>query len=138
MRRMYSENQLDTQIKEVIESGEIDNAKPIYFHPIVMITAGIFRLAITILDNNPTAYTWDTLKVKMKEIADGMQSNGQFNSNGFFKTSSIVCVADVIDYKYGTDKIIVYGANTSDGSNQNLELTNLTPTEFYDKVNKIN
>ena len=32
MRRMWAKGQLDTEIKKVIESGKIENAKPLYWH----------------------------------------------------------------------------------------------------------
>ena len=36
MRRMFSEKQIETQITSLVEGGTLDNAKPIYCHPIYM------------------------------------------------------------------------------------------------------
>ena len=43
MKRMWSKNEIlrmnDAQIRTLIESGTLDNAKPIYFHPLTLYTA---------------------------------------------------------------------------------------------------
>ena len=56
MRRMYSEKQIDSQIKEIIEGGQVDNAKPLYFHPITILhgvgASATMCASIIIINNN--------------------------------------------------------------------------------------
>ena len=84
---MWSKNELlrlsHAEIKKLIESGEITNAKPIYFHPIRMqvsatLGGNIHRIncSICVLNNSSTPFTYATLSKwvydnDIKLIADG-------------------------------------------------------------------
>ena len=62
MRRMYSEKQLEAIIKQEVESGQLENAKPIYWHTVKIQRGGNAQQAtfarilgyIIILNNNAT------------------------------------------------------------------------------------
>ena len=57
---MWSRGQVKNLSKEVIESGLVDNAKPIYCHPIVIIFTSGGRMGCLIFNNSPTPFTADT------------------------------------------------------------------------------
>ena len=71
-RRMFSEKQIEKMAKEVavqeveelVEGGTLDNAKPIYCHPITIQISATHkaRLTMLIFNNSPTEFTLDTLK----------------------------------------------------------------------------
>ena len=64
MKRMYSEEELQEIIKTLIESGTIENAKPIYFHPVRFSIVGslgsqpvrVVNGSVVILNNSPDAF----------------------------------------------------------------------------------
>ena len=139
MKRMWSKNELKEISKQLIESGLIENAKPIYFHPCFVRDNGEntwARITFIILDNNSTAYTWSTFKAKLKELLDAgaaIQINGVFQE----KTTEdhAYCQAFILlkidaDYK-------LYGV-TPDGTQYHISLDSITASVFDDGVNKIN
>lgn len=140
MRRMYSKNQINTQIEGVIKSGSIDNAKPIYFHPIYFVyddeSASIW-LSWFILDNDPTAYTFATLKAKFREL---VSVGARFITTGGIKVKGTSAwLQAIITEDQGDNKTQVFCANGTTADVITLE--NLNPeniTAFQDGVNKIN
>jgi len=96
MRRMFSLKQLqeiaDNRVKTLVEGGTLENAKPIYFHPIRMqITATfggqVFRAnsSLVVLNNSATPFTYATLSKWVYDnninlIADGPVILGSDNS----------------------------------------------------------
>lgn len=122
--------------KANVSGTTYDLGKPIYYHPIIVTTDGVFRFQCVILDNNPTAYTRTTFKAKVHELCD----LGAFiNVNGEYQDSveGEMVHLDLITklggaYKligsYYTQMNITYDLDTIvDGSDQ-----------FTDGVNKIN
>ena len=101
MKRMWSKNELlrlsDAEIKKLIESGEIDNAKPIYLHSITLIGAAalpnIGRLTCFILNNDDTPFTSETF---LDYVDNLYQSAGE---NVRIMTSGGVVVPSGGDYK---------------------------------------
>ena len=63
MRRMFSEKQVkemaQAETTSLVESGELENAKPIYYHPINCYNDALGVLSFLILDNQEAAYTSD-------------------------------------------------------------------------------
>ena len=96
MRRMYSLNQLESianaRVKALVEGGTLENAKPIYFHPIRITIAATFggvvyrvNSSICVLNNSPTPFTYATLSKWVYDntislMADGPVINGSDNS----------------------------------------------------------
>lgn len=73
MRRMYSKKQIEeiaaSKTKELVESGELDNAKPIYWHSVsIKRLAGsdpevlYYYFDFIIINNDPTPFTMDSFK----------------------------------------------------------------------------
>lgn len=122
-------------IGAILSTGEIPNAKPIYYHPIYVtqtITDSLVRASFVIIDNNATPYTWSTFLAKIKDLMD----NGAFiQVNGFFEKSG--GVYDLFIGLKENDKYICYG-NDYQGAREQLNLENVTVSTFYDGVNKIN
>ena len=72
---MFSLEQLkgiaDARVQALVEGGTLDNAKPIYYHPIYFADQNWNAImCVTILDNNPTAYTKSTFIAKVEELCD--------------------------------------------------------------------
>lgn len=86
MRRMYSQNQLENQIKSVIESGTVDNAKPIYWHGIDMYKAGETSLQGHILNNLATPI--DSV-AKFKTWIEAIPGDVSFTVNGTIKIGDV-------------------------------------------------
>lgn len=139
MRRMYSEKQLDSQIKVVIKSGQVENAKPIYCHPILFRLidgSNVCRGGCLILDNNPTPYDWTTFKAKCKEIAVAINDTARIVCTGSCYANSTCIINQGIDCS--TDgTMTIWGFNIS-GDNASYRIDNKTINQFFDGVNKIN
>ena len=141
MRRMYSEKQIEELIKQVVSSGLIENAKPLYFHPVVITdTANDDVISFTILNNDSTPFT--TLAQFINYVmawGDGAQliCNGgnlrTLNSGSSF-TPSCVEVKENELYFVGMDNGGVYHSSTQYG----IKLNTTNFTAISDKVNKIN
>ena len=91
MRRMWSKNQLENQSKqaaqEVIESGLVENAKPLYYHGIEIFNkdgSTVFDITFAIIDNDSTPYTWERIKAWVNSIDDDVL----INANGFYNNDS--------------------------------------------------
>lgn len=139
MKRMWAKNELlrlsDAEIRKLIESGEISNAKPIYYHPIYFtqtLEGSLVRASFVIFDNDETPYTWDTFLAKIKSLMD----DGAFiQVNGFFEKSG--GVYNLFVGLKESSNYVCYG-NDYQGARETLNLDNVTISTFYDGVNKIN
>lgn len=137
MKRMWSKNELkniaDTRVQALIEGGTIENAKPIYYHPIfIRDYAHNIRLTLAILNNNDALFTFDTLKEYIKDLLD---NGATIQANGFLTSSSkaydiFIILKDSGEYR-------VYG-NDYEGNQQYTQLDDITASTFADGVNKIN
>ena len=121
-------------IEDILADGNVDNAKPIYYHPVfVRDNVSTSRLSFVILDNNPEAYTWNTFKTKIKAL---MKAGAYIQCNGFFMITTN-CYNAFILYEESTDNFHLYG-NKADGTQAWISLDNITASSFDDGVNKIN
>ena len=137
MRRMYSLKQLqeiaDERTKSLVEGGTLENAKPIYFHPIyIQDDATTARYTFIILDNQKTAYTFSTFKAKAKELMD---NGALLQVNGYFILEETIHQVYILG-KY-SNSYRLYGVSPS-GSRSYIVLDDITDTQFEDGVNKIN
>lgn len=146
MRKMYSLEQLKNLIEsgatakaiEVIESGLVDNAKPIYIHPIVLLSStSHVSLSLFIFDNSDEPYdTWTKIKAKMKSIADAIEDTARFPSIGSaIKEGTPFTLRNIDASTSGT--FTVYGMDDS-GNSVYMNITNMTTDVCFDGVNKIN
>ena len=135
MRRMYSENQLQEITKEVIESGQVDNAKPIYCHPCVMSADGI-RIAFFIFNNIATPYaTFGQTMTYLRTILNEDLTTVRVITTGGFIDNTKLAVAAQINLT--ADSCVIYGISESNAS-ASKDLSSLFSTSIFDGVNKIN
>lgn len=149
MKRMWSKNELlrlsDAEIRRLIESGEITNAKPIYFHPIrfdingntASQTVQVKSGSIMILNNSSEALDSFT---KLKHYLYNNGSNIDILcSIDFFDTGvyagqilSMTCTGET-ESEFINIKFTLDGATLIDGALSNVEFA-----VTGDVVNKIN
>lgn len=132
------ENGVLPLIKEEVESGTLENAKPIYYHPIGIwsdedVDENECRIQFLILDNNSTPYTKATLIAKLQELMD---IGAVINANGYLKYDN-VCYPVYVIQKAGGEYKVYYHTTTG---RANILLSNITGphSEISDGVNKIN
>ena len=136
---------VDTNIedvaKDLIEGGTIDNAKPIYCHPITIVdntASKDRRLTCLIFNNDPTSFD----KAKFKDFLDSLGSvDGKIMLSGGFKSGTTIAIASYLRYN-GTLYYLV-GTDVSNGeafSVFNADFDEIFPSTctFEDGVNKIN
>ena len=99
MRRMYSQKEIEqlalAKAQELIESGEVENAKPIYYHPVILDrpSPNFVRVSFWILNNNPTAFTKSTFAEFISTLSD---SAIRLNCTGsVLNDGSVLIVSDV-------------------------------------------
>lgn len=159
----YSKDQIDSIINNIMAllngkaslsgatfSGPVDiptlngetnpSIKPVYIHPIVINTLNeprTLNIAIFIFDDNPTPYTWDTLKAKMIALGTSL-GVARFPTTGSFYTNSAVHVPNHI-YCNGSE-IVIAGQSVTAGIVGTEHLENITSSQvsIADGVNKIN
>lgn len=139
MRRMYSQNQLETQIKSVIESGQVDNAKPLYFHPIAIGLTGSYYLTMIIINNDATAFTRQTLTALLKADSGRYLVNGNYfvsGDDGYYLSPAYAQHNQGNLYLVGIDS--KGSAHTSSVNAINFENMIANSGTFEDAVNKIN
>lgn len=133
MRRMYSENQLENKIKNVIESGTVDNAKPIYWHGIDMYRAGETSLQGHILSNSATPI--DSVN-KFKAWIEGISGDVSFTVNGVIKIGEVSYSAFLLR-KYGeTNTYSIYYKTDTGYSSASFNWDVIQA--LSDNVNKVN
>ena len=123
-----------------ITGGTIENAKPIYFHPINVVNTVSFYLGFIILNNDSTQLdTKDKLLSVMRAIQAelGEGNTARFPATGSFTLSSKQYIAYSIEVPNQT-LVKIYGRSVEDGTSNSIEIQNLTFNATYDGVNKIN
>ncbi|MBO7731229.1 MAG: hypothetical protein J6S67_01700 [Methanobrevibacter sp.] len=143
MKRMWSrrelKNQADARVKALVEGGTLENAKPIYYHPIALSseyaegTKLECRVQFAIIDNRESAYTYATLDAKLKTLLD---AGAIININGYLKDGSTLYPVYMIQ-KVSDEYRVYYHSTTSRGSKLLGEIFSETST-FSDGVNKLN
>ena len=130
---------VDDNIKNIIESGEVDNAKPIYCHPILFRLvdgSNVCRSGCLILDNNPTPYTWDTFKAKCLSIAQAIEDTARIVCTGSCFVNNVCIINQGIDC--GTNgNMVIWGFDTV-GQSVSYRIDDKTVNQFFDGINKIN
>lgn len=136
-----TENLLDVATKEDIEGGTLENAKPLYFHPITIVLAGQYAITMIIINNQSEAFTKTTLiQYLSAETTRGRYMlNGSYytsGEDGFYLSPSYVIYRNNDLYLYGIDS---NGVTHSNAVNQ-IYFSNVlnNATTFEDEVNKIN
>ena len=139
MRRMFSEKQLkemaQAETTALVEGGELENAKPIYCHPITLLGQSGNKTKLTMLIFNNTATAFD--RNSFKSYLAGMPT-ARFMTSGFYDDGVEVHVASYITAQSTTSiSFLGYGLTTGDIDSINIA-TDINDFLFYDGVNKIN
>ena len=142
MKRMWSKGQVKNLSKEVIESGLVDNAKPIYCHPISIddnVSDNKVHIALLIFDNSNEEYnTLSKLTAKLTSIFN-INEYAVFPITGaiYYNSASALHIAQKIIYIEGTGISIL--TSRPDGTQGNFTMsTYLGNAIIVDGVNKIN
>ena len=130
--------QTENDVKALIEGGTIENAKPLYFHPISIIITGtnIGYFTLFIINNSSTAFTGSTLINYIKNTSGRYLVNGAYKTSSYYLSPSYVSTSENAIYLIGVD-------NQGDihASSQNVidfESIIASANIFNDNVNKIN
>ena len=138
MRRMFSLNQLKEISKEVIESGAVSNAKPIYCHPIEIYKSNVCNITCLIFNNtNDKINTYDKLKQAIHNFG-GTVYNRLHASGGFYTGEKTLIVSELVEFITQDNKFKLVGLYTDgDVEDSGLDITSET-FNIVDDVNKIN
>ena len=147
MRRMYSENQLkqlaDSRVEALVEGGTLDNAKPIYCHPITIdnddgTAANPGHLALLIFDNSSEEYnTYEKLVAKLNSIFT-VNAKAVFPITGalYYTSGSALHVAQKIAKPSTVITVFTVRPNGTQGYFGLFDY--FGGATIYDGVNKIN
>ena len=133
--------QTENDVKALVEGGTLENAKPIYYHPIYCVIGveGTYNKLVfqcAILDNNSTAYTNTTLIQKLKDLMD---VGAIINVNGYYKDSNNEYADVMVLYKSGASYTSDTFKPTATGTFSFSQLLEeATDISVVDGVNKIN
>ena len=134
-------------IGAIIGTGEIDNAKPIYCHPITIDgenSSYVIHVSLLIFDNSNEEYnTYTKLRDKILQIF-GVNNQAIFPITGglVYKSTNVHYIAQKINYddNQGSLSSEIKALNTTTGALGWFALSSFAGSEFtyYDGVNKIN
>ena len=135
-----TDSDIDGRITTLVQGGTLENAKPIYCHPISLITnvsSGVgeeTRLQLLIFNNEPTAYTASTIISYLKDLMD---QGAIVMVNGYILDNGTYC--GVYNLQKITTKYYLYYYIPTLGRNS-IELDNIVAGSFIinDGINKIN
>lgn len=144
---MFSLKQLqeiaDARIEALVEGGTLDNAKPIYCHPITIQSTGeslIFRITMLIFNNDSTPFTRTSFKTWLDNLLTELGTTVRVMISGAYNTGEKIIIASHLSHE--SVGYFVNGINVSDGSQDFVggEYSTLFPSSvgFVDAVNKIN
>ena len=150
MRRMYSLKQLEEVSKkvskEVIESGEVDNAKPIYCHPVFLNSNRTFdnvvlQVTMLIFNNDPTPFTKSTW-IEWVQALFRTYPTAKILTSGFYNVYPTSCfrVNEETDPNVNTSIDISLAETSTSGIQRHIAFADILneATIFEDGVNKIN
>ena len=143
---MYSENELIKLIQKVgadiIESGEVENAKPIYCHPVYLkysrSDSSIVEITMLIFNNNATAFTKDTFITWATQLFNNTP-DAKILTSGFIGVSPVCCFKKSETNPDTAFNLIRTSTTTASGTTPvNFSEIRDETTIFEDGVNKIN
>lgn len=140
MKRMYSEEELNSMIEakaqEMIESGEIENAKPIYWHGLDIYNGAegtLFKAHI--LNNSPSPFN------TLQKLKDWFLSFGDnridLDGNGCFKLNNVLYPAISLVKVENGSEIKAYYQGTNGYESAAVDILTLF-VGIGDRVRKIN
>ena len=129
----------EEDLKNELDKGSYDNAKPIYCHPINLFLTidanNVVYLSLFVFNNDKTKLTWETFQQWITDLTTKV-SSARIITTGSIVSSGIRYPANYI-YSNGTTRSFVVDENI-EVSITDTALASLTPSFFEDGVNKIN
>ena len=142
MRKMYTEEEIKDVVNYAVEKGLINNAKPIFCHPITIDkeveSSDIVHISFLIFDNSNEEYnTYDKLRAKLLSIF-ALNPSAVFPCTGaiYYISGASILIAQKIEL-YETD-IIRIRAVRPNGTLGYFNLLSFNTAIYFDGVNKIN
>ncbi|MBO7731982.1 MAG: hypothetical protein J6S67_05500 [Methanobrevibacter sp.] len=135
MRKMFSLKQLEeianARVESLVEGGTLENAQPIYFHPVTL-TGTNTRVSLIILNNSATPFTKTSLKQFMLNLSDA-----RFLISGYFNKDNVSYVTSYILIDSGEIKLTGLNLASNTDTVLTIDIEN-DFTSLNDGVNKIN
>lgn len=127
---------------EDIEAGTIENAKPIYIHPITILNSTAARLTLLIFNNSSTPFTVSSFLDYLDALYEDVGAQTRILISGGFSTSENEVLIGSYLGKSDATTYYMLGISVStggaEGRNFNRENFAAFITDLYDGVNKIN
>ncbi len=138
---MFSENQLKNAAKEVIESGAVDNAKPIYCHPIYCSynrrdDSKIICFTCLIFNNDKNAFTKSSFYQWCKDLF-AEYPTASILASGFAGVAPISRILNGTSFEELRVQTSKTDTTSEEYSIYKTDIENES-TAFIDGVNKIN
>ena len=132
-------------VEDIIESGLVENAKPIYCHPITInyeTSPKYIRITCLIFNNDPTPFTINSFKKWIDDVAEATENTARLMISGGVTYDTTSVIVSYL-YKSASNNYIIGGLSRTTGENDyvsDADFNNLFPTGnlFIDGVNKIN
>lgn len=145
MRRMYSLNQLEqvanARVKALVEGGTLENAKPIYCHPVYLkynrsYDEKIVQLTMLIFNNDSENFTKATFVAWLKALFTSVPT-AKILTSGFFSTNAACCITNASD---ANAVFLQFASTETAGGQAYLQYEDILneDTILEDGVNKIN
>ena len=132
MRRMFSLRQLEEISKKVIESGLVENAKPIYSHTVIFNTNDKVRFCSCILNNSETEFTKDSLW----EYIFSSENIRLLITGSIYDTNAPAGTVVLSDLRHDASNVYIVGLKA--GTTNTITITKEDITAVVDNVFKIN
>ena len=134
MKRMWSKGQVKNLSKEVIESGLVENAKPIYCHPLdINFTSGS-RVGCLIFNNDPTPFTSSTFADYIEELYAKIGSIIRIITTGVLVISNTIYPATILARR---DSSPLYRLISKDTNGDDVRLDFADKTAFISSIDTL-
>lgn len=141
MKRMWDKKVLQGStaqiVKSMVESGALDNAKPIYCHPINLYSNTLpANMSALILSNDPEPLdTWAKVKAAIAQFVE--TGNARLVTTGAAVLTGTLVVASCIIYRTSDQTYSLQGIDVTSLGLRDVGITSESFT-VYDGVNKVN
>lgn len=138
--KAQSEDDVEDKVEELVEGGTLDNAKPIYCHPLTMTIEGGVMTCL-LFNNDSTPFTASTLADFIDNLFTEIGDIIRIMASGAFIKSTNVVISSFIGKN--NSGYIIYGRIASTGAESITAFATKEAfvdaiTSIFDGVNKIN
>ena len=128
-------------VADAVSGQGVDNAKPIYCHPISLVSAGFTRLTLFVFNNDETPFTKTTFLNWLDALYTSVGSQTRVLISGAFPdTLNNVCIASYMGKFDGTTYYLLGVKLSGEAYSQSYTREEIETLIYalYDGVNKIN